>query len=267
MVNSIEDIVELHKNHGLIEDAYIKIHLDEKILNLNLFTMQVNTIQAEKSDLEIWQDRINEEIKKDRQLEKEINEFITIFEYLQKFKIKRGEILKSECPDFIIKRDGKTTGIEITKIYVGYDWLYEKLSNEIAKYKIKKEEIAGYIEYRKATDKVETYKLKHGKFIISPKISPIMNEEYQISIKNKIFEKIRKLLDDYCKCDINIIYANITSPEYLEDITDLDGFVKEIQYYMAHLDADLSDREYKLVLKMNQKWIEINLNEGSYKVI
>jgi hypothetical protein len=81
MVNSIEDIVELHKNHGLIEDAYIKIHLDEKILNLNLFTMQVNTIQAEKSDLEIWQDRINEEIKKDRQLEKEINEFITIFEY------------------------------------------------------------------------------------------------------------------------------------------------------------------------------------------
>lgn len=267
MVNSIEDIVELHKNQGMIEDAYLKIHLDEKILNLNLFTMQVNTIHAEKSDLDIWQERINDEIKKDRQLEKEINEFKTLFEYLNKFKIRHGELKKSECPDFIITKDGKTTGIEITKIYVGYDWLSEKLANEIAKYRIDKDEVAGYIEYKKATDKIETFRLKHGKFIISPKITPKMNEEYQINIKNKIFEKIRKLLDDYCKCDINIIYATITSPEYFEDITDLEGFVKEIQYYMAHLDADLTDREYKLVLKMNQKWIEINLNDGSYKVI
>ena len=229
--------------------------------------MQVNTIHAEKSDLDIWQERINEEIKKNRKLEKEINEFITLFEYLQKFKIRHGEVIKSECPDFIIKRNEKTIGIEITKIYVGDDWLYEKLSNEIAKYRIKKDEIAGYIEYKKASDKIETFKLKHGKFIISPKITPKMNEEDQINIKNKIFEKIRKLLDDYCKCDINIIYANITSPEYLEDITDIDGFIKEIQYYMAHLDANLTDREYKLVLKMNRKWIEINLNEGTYKLI
>ena len=267
MVNSIEDIVELHKNHGRIEDACLKIHLDEKVLNLNLFTMQVNTILAEKSDLDIWQERINDEIKKDRQLEKEINEFKTLFEYLNKFKIRHGELQKSECPDFVITKDGQTTGVEITKIYVGYDWLYEKLSNEIAKYKIKNEEVAGYIEYKKATDKVETVRLKRGKIVISPKISPKMNEEYQVSIKNKIFEKIRKLLDDYCKCDINIIYASITSPEYFGDIADIDEFVKEIQYYMAHLDANLAYREYKLVLKMNQKWIEIRLNDGSYKVI
>lgn len=267
MLNSIEDIVELHKNHGMIEDAYIKLHLDEKILNLNLFTMQVNTIQAEKRDLDIWQERINEEIKKNRKLEKEVNEFVILFEYLHKFKIRHGEVMKSECPDFVIKKDGKTIGIEITKIYVGYDWLYEKLSNEIEKYKISKEEIEGYIEYRKATDKVEVVNSKRGNFEISPKLTPKMNEEYQIDIKNKIFEKIRKQLDDYCKCDINIIYAHITSPEYLEDITDIDAFIKEIQYYIAHLDAKLTDREYKLILRMNQKWIEINFNDWTYSVV
>lgn len=267
MVNSIEDIVELHKNHGMIEDAYVKLHLDEKILNLNLFTMQMNIILAEKNDLDIWQERINEEIKKNRKLEKEVNEFIILFEYLHKFKIKHGELMKSESPDFVIRQDNKTIGIEITKIYVGYDWLYEKLSKEIIKYRISKNEIEGYLEYRKATDKVETVNLKRGKFIISPKLAPKMNEEYQIDIKNKIFEKIRKQIDDYSKCDVNIIYAHITSPEYLEDITDLDAFVKEIQYYIMHLDGKLSEREYKLVLRMNQKWVEINLNDMTYIVI
>ncbi len=268
MVNSIEDIIELHKSSGKIEDAYVKIHLDEKILNLNLFTMQITPIHADREDVEIWQNRINQEIKKDRALEKEINEFIAVFEFLNKMKIRSGEIKKSECPDFIINRNDKTTiGVEVTKIYVGYDWMLEKIANEITKYKFKREDIEGYIEYKKAGDKVETYKVKSGKLIISPKLFPKMNEEYQINIKNKILEKLRKQIDEYCKCDINIVYAYITSPEYFDEITDLDEFSKELQYYMAHLEANLTEEKYKLVLKINQRWIEFDLSEGTYTIV
>ena len=87
------------------------------------------------------------------------------------------------------------------------------------------------------------------------------------SLKNKILEKLRKQIDEYCKCDINIVYAYITSPEYFDEITDLDEFSKELQYYMAHLEADLTEEKYKLVLKINQRWIEFDLSEGTYIVV
>ncbi len=267
MVNSIEDIIELHKSKGLLEDAHIKIHMDEKVIDLNIYTMCVNMVNAQEEDIRIWQERITQEIKKDRQLEKEVNEFVTLFEFFNKFKIRTGEVEKSECPDFILKRNDETIGIEVTKIYVGYDWMLEKISNEIVKYRIKKEDIDGYIEYKKATDKVETYKIKNGRLILSPKLFPKMNEEYHLKIKNKILEKLRKQVDEYNKYDTNMVYANITSPEYFDDVTDLDTFTKELQYYMIHLEADLSQTKYKLVLKINQKWIEIDINEGTYSIV
>ena len=94
-----------------------------------------------------------------------------------------------------------------------------------------------------------------------------MNEEYQIKIKNKLYEKIRKQVDEYKQFDLNIIYADITNPEYFDDITDLDSFSKEVVYYINHLDVNMDFATYKLILKMNSKWIELNLNDGSYKLI
>ena len=105
------------------------------------------------------------------------------------------------------------------------------------------------------------------RIILSPKINPELEEEYNVNIKNKIFEKIRKLLDNYQKYDINVIFAEITSPEYFEDITNLDKFSKEIMYYIEHLEGDLSALEYRLIIKINKKWVEINLKDGTYKTI
>ena len=266
MVNSIDDIIELHRSSGNIEDAYIKIHLDERILNLNVFTMKITSVEASKEDVDIWNERISKELKKNRSLDKEIKEFVNIFELLNKIKVRSGEIIKGECPDFLIKRNGSTIGVEITKIYVGYDWMVEKLENEIQEYRFDNEDIEGYIEYKKASDKIEIHN-DSGSIVLSPKLQESMNEEYEILIKNKLFEKIRKMLDEYAKYDTNIIYASVTSPEYFDDITDLDAFTKELMYYIAHLEGNLENYKYKLIININKKWIEINLNEGNYKII
>ena len=266
MVSSIENIIELHKSSGNIEDAYIKIHIDEKILNLNIFSLKVTAIEADVEDVEIWNDRISQELKRDRELEKEAKEYASVFELLNKLKIKSGFIQKSECPDFMITKNNQTVGIEVTKIYVGYDWMVEKIEADIKEYRLEKNDIEGYIEYKKAGGKVELFD-ENGKILLSPKLLPKMNEEYQIKIKNKLYEKIRKQVDEYKQFDLNIIYADITNPEYFDDITDLDSFSKEVVYYINHLDVNMDLATYKLILKMNSKWIELNLNDGSYKLI
>lgn len=266
MVSSIEDIIELHKSSGNIEDAYMKIHIDEKVLNLNLFSLKVTAIEANVEDVEIWNDRISQELKRDRELEKEAKEYASVFELINKLRIKNGFIEKSECPDFVITRNNQTVGIEVTKIYVGYDWMVEKIEADIKEYRLEKQDIEGYIEYRKAGDKVELFD-ENGKILLSPKLLPKMNEEYQVKIKNKLYEKIRKQVDEYKQFDLNIIYADITNPEYFDDITDLDSFSKEVVFYINHLDVNMDFATYKLILKMNSKWIELNLNDGSYKII
>lgn len=266
MENPIYDVMNSHKSSGEIKDAYIKVHMDDMVLNLNTFTLKMTKVKATQKDIKIWNQMVENELERNKQLQKEINEFNTVFKLLNKFKIRSGKITKTECPDFVLERKGKSIGIEVTKIYVGYDWLVEKLSHDLEEYKLEKENIEGYIEYKKASDKVEIY--NDGKrIILTPKINPELEEEYNIDIKNKIFEKIRKLLDNYKKYDINIIFAEITSPEYFEDITDLDKFSKEIMYYIAHLEENLSLLEYRLIIKINKKWIEINLKNGTYQAI
>lgn len=266
MVNSFEEIVDLHHSSGNIEDAYFKIHIDDKILKLNTFTMNIMPNSSWKEDVKLWQAKIDEEIQKDKKLEKEIKEFRSVFQLLNQYKIRTGIITKSESPDFVLERKRKTIGIEITKIYVGYDWMLEKISNEIRAYRINKEDVGGYIEYKKAEDKVE-FRENGGEIVISPKLFPMMNLEYSVMIKNKIFEKIRKLFDDYQKYDENIIYAEITSPEYFEDISDLDALSKEIFYYIRHLEEVLDEREYHLVIRINSKWINLNLKDGNYQIL
>lgn len=266
MEDPIYSIIETHKSSGEIKDAYIKVYMDEMILNLNTFTLELKKIRATQKDLKIWNGMVFEALERNKKLQKEVNEFKTIFKLLNKFKIRSGILSKSECPDFVLERKNKKIGIEVTKIYVGYDWLVEKLSKDMEEYKLDSANIEGYIEYKKATDKVEVY--NDGKrIILSPKINSELEKEYNANIKNKIFEKIRKLLDNYKKYDINIIFAEITSPEYFDDITDLEYFSKEIMYYIMHLEGDLSILEYRLIIKINKKWIEINLKNGTYKTI
>lgn len=117
MLTSIESIIELHNNKGLIEDAYIDIHFDNKILKLNTYTLKFTNVNADKEEVKMWNNRINYELKKNRNLEKEIKEFRILFEALNKLKIKKGYIKKTERPDFVLDIDNKKIGIETTKIY------------------------------------------------------------------------------------------------------------------------------------------------------
>ena len=110
-------------------------------------------------------------------------------------------------PDFILERNNKKIGIEITKIYVGNDWVAEKLNEDIQAYKFRKNEIDGYIEYKKYKNKIRTYNIRGG-LVIAPMYDEVSMDEYIVEIKNKLFEKIRKLIDDYDKFDKNIIYVN-----------------------------------------------------------
>lgn len=266
MENPIYNILNSHKSSGEIRDAYVRVHMDDMILNLNTFTLKMTKLKASQKDLAIWNGMVDEELERDKRLQKEVNEFVTVFKLLNKFRVRSGVLSKTECPDFVLERKNKRIGIEVTKIYVGYDWLVEKLSKDMEEYKIDGDNVEGYIEYKKASDKIEVYN-DGRRIILSPKINPELEEMYNINIKNKIFEKIRKLLDNYQKYDINIIFAEITSPEYFDDITDLDSFSKEIRYYIMHLEESMSSLEYKLIIKINKKWIEINLKDGTYKTI
>ena len=87
VMNSIDDIIAFHSAEGNIEDGYMNIHLDEKVLKLNTYTLTVTSNNAEKGETKIWNHALNREIRKDRKLTREIKEFRVLFEVLNHLKI------------------------------------------------------------------------------------------------------------------------------------------------------------------------------------
>lgn len=266
MLNSIESIIELHNNKGNIEDAYINIHFDESVIKLNTFTLKFTSNNLKKEELQMWNSRLNYEIKKDRELEKEIKEFRILFEALNKLRIKKGYIEKSERPDFVLEINNKKIGIEITRIYSGNDWIPEKVYEDIKTYNLGKKEVEGYIEYRKYTNKIVTYKIKEN-LVIKPKENILNKEEIKVKLKNKLLEKVRKMFDEYKNYDVNIVLANIVSKEYFEDLENLENFNKELLFYMNHMEVNTNEKEYLLLMKLDKKWIKYNLNNHTYEII
>ena len=199
-------------------------------------------------------------------MQKEIREFVSLFRMFEKLKIKSGHIAKSEMPDFILERNNKKIGIEITRIYVGNDWVAEKLNEDIQAYKLRKNEIEGYIQYRKFQNRIKTYAVRGG-IVIAPMYDEVSVNEYIIEIKNKLFEKIRKLIDDYAKYDENIIYAEIVTPKFFRTDEEIEKLNEEIKFYIAHLDGINDTNEYKLVLCNKDRWTMFNLRNGTYTKI
>ena len=263
MFNSIDDIISLHTSAGNVEDAIKKIHIDNKVLPLNTFTLRVTRGNASKEEVRRWNVTINNEIKKDRSMQKEIREFVSIFRMFEKLKIRSGYVSKSEMPDFLLERNNKKIGIEITRIYVGNDWVAEKLNEDIQAYKLRKNEIEGYIQYRKFQNRIKTYSIRGG-IVIAPAFDEVSVNDYIIEIKNKLFEKIRKLIDDYTKYDENIIYAEIVTPKFFRTDEEIEKLNEEIKFYIAHLDGINDEREYKLILANKDKWTSFNLKDGTY---
>lgn len=266
MLNSIDDVMALHTSAGNIEDAIKKIHIDNKVLPLNTFTLRVTRGNTPKEEVRRWNVTINNEIKKDRSMQKEIREFVSLFRMFEKLKIKSGHIAKSEMPDFVLERNNKKIGIEITRIYVGNDWVAEKLAEDIQAYKLRKNEIEGYIQYKKFQNRIKTYAVRGG-IVIAPTYDEVSVNEYIIEIKNKLFEKIRKLIDDYDKYDENIIYAEIVTPKFFRTDEEIEKLNEEIKFYIAHLDGINDDKEYKLVLSNKDRWTIFNLRNGTYTQI
>jgi len=266
MISSINDIIELHSSEGNIEDAYLKIHLDHKIMMLNQYTLRFRRGNAPKEEIREWNADIYRNVKKDRNLTKEVKEFISLFQYLEKAKIKSGYIQKSETPDFILTRNGKKTGIEITKIYIGNDWVADKLNEEIREFRLRKNELDGYIEYKKYQGRVETYQVRGG-LLILPNTSNISMEDYITELKNKIFIKVRKLADDYQKFETNIIFVELVSSNFFKENFDIAKMSEELNYYVNYIEADFHHVIAKVVMKMGNVFIEYNLSEKNYQII
>lgn len=266
MINSTNDILELHENNGDIESAYIKIHVDNKVMMLNKYTLRIRRGNAPKEEIKEWNLDIYSHVKRDRNLTKEIKEFISLFQYLEKARIKSGHIEKSETPDFVLTRNGKKTGIEITKIYIGNDWVADRLNEEIKEFRLRKSELEGYIEYKKYNERVTTYKVRGG-LLIAPNTSKITAEDYISEFKNKIFTKVRKLTDDYMKFEDNIIYVEVVSSDFFKEKFDKQKMCEELNYYTNYIEADFSNSSAKVILKIGNEFVEYNLNERNYKIL
>lgn len=265
MISSIEDIVDLHASCGNIEDTYLRLHFDNKVMLLNKYTLRVRRGNATKAEIRDWNFDIYRCVKRDRALTKEIKEFISLFEYLEKARIKSGYIEKSETPDFIITRNGEKTGIEITKIYIGNDWVVDKLNEEIKEFRLRKNELDGYMMYKKYNEKVSTYKLREG-LIILPNTKDITIDDYMVELKNKIFTKVRKLSDEYKRFENNIIFVDVVSSDILRNKFDKNEMCRELNFFVSHIESDFARSNVKVVMKLGSEFIEYNLSRGDYNV-
>lgn len=266
MISSTNDIIELHQSEGKIEDMYIKIHLDNKVMMLNKYTLRVRRGNVPREEIKEWNIDIYRHIKRNRNLTKEVKEFVSLFSYLEKARIKSGYIEKSETPDFILTRNGEKTGIEITKIYIGNDWVADKLNEEVKEYRLRKNELEGYITYKKYQGRVKTYKVRGG-LVIMPNTSNIAIEDYIAELKNKIFVKVRKLADDYSKFQHNIIFVEVISSKAFRQNFDKAKMSEELNYYVNYIEADFSHMDVRVILKIDQEFVEYYLSNKNYKVL
>lgn len=265
MIDSVEDIVELHASFGYIEDAYIRLHLDNKIMMLNKYTLRVRRGNAPKNEIKDWNLDIYTIVKRNRDLTREVKEFMSLFEFFERAKIKSGYIEKSETPDFILTRNGKKTGIEITKIYIGNDWVADKLTEEIRAFRLRKNDLEGYIEYKKYNDRVTTYKVRGGLAIL-PNTEDITVRDYIVELKNKIFTKVRKLTDDYNKFENNIIFVDVVSSDFFKHEFNKEEMCNELNYFVTCIEGDFSKISAKVVLKLGKEFVEFDLSKRCYKI-
>ena len=153
-----------------------------------------------------------------------------------------------------------------TKIYSGNDWASEKLYEDIRAYNLNKEDTLGYIEYKKYNNKIYTYTLKEN-LVIKPLNKKEDESVLKVKLKNKLLEKIRKMFDEYTQYDINVILANIVSPQYFDSINDIEKFNDEITFYINHLEVNSLDKEYLLLMKAEKKWIKFDLKKHTCDIL
>ena len=124
----------------------------------------------------------------------------------------------------------------------------------------------GYIEYKKLTNKIITYKIKEN-LVIKPLNKKEDTINFEIKLKNKILEKVRKMFDEYVNYDTNIILANVVSPKYFEDINNIEKFNQELTFYINHLEVNTLNKEYILLMKLDNKWLKFDLKNHTCEIV
>ena len=86
-------------------------------------------------------------------------------------------------------------------------------------------------------------------------------------MKNKLLEKVRKMFDEYKNYDTNIVLANLVSPKYFEDANNIEKFNQELTFYINHLEANVIEKEYLLLIKLNNKWLKFDLKSHTCDIL
>ena len=261
-----DEIISCHKSKGMIEESMGVTIIDNNLVKFNKYTLRISKIKASDVDINYYNATIVKKVKRDSTFFKEIREFNQLFRFFEKLGIRRGYIKKIETPDFEFSKDGITYGIEVTRIYTGNDWVAEKVQNDIVAYKLNGKTFKEYIKKSHYADRVK----QHYKNNDVVNVSAIKYEEFSdaevVQIKNKIFEKIRKQLDDYKKFDFNYIFADIVYSGYKE-FNSYDDLNNEINYFVSHLDVNFGSIDFHLILKVGNSFVDFDLKEGTYKKI
>ena len=261
----IKKMIQEHRNSGKIENANKKVRIGWHFFKLNVFTLKLSNIGKKKLNIQHKNAQLVKKIRKDQQLYKEVREFRLMFRFFKRLKIEKGEIRKSEMPDFVLTQNGKTCGIEVTRIYTGNDWIAEKLHQDIEMYRLKDKRLEQYIGQRKYIGKIRTYQTKKGIVVQAIKDKTYRDEEVA-EVKNKLFEKIRKMMDDYTKHDFNYIFAEIVFTAY-ENEKFSEKLNQEIQFFISHLDVIFGESEFHLLLKIGNLYKDFDLKRGTYHVL
>ena len=261
----IQEIIACHKSKGMIEQNAGVTIIDNNLVKFNKFTLKISKIKASDLDINYYNANITKELKKDSNFYKEIREFNQLFKFFEKMNIRNGYIRKIETPDFEFSKDGVTYGIEVTRIYTSNDWVAENIHTDIVAYKLNDKSFKDYMNKSKYAMRVKTILTNAGKIKVEPYKDKKFSDAEVAQIKNKLFEKIRKQFDDYQKFDCNYIFAEIVYTGY-KDFESYDKLNDEINYFVNHLDLSFGEKEFHLILKNGNNFIDFDLCEGHYFV-
>ncbi len=262
---NFKEIVSSHRSKGYIDECDAITIIDDNLVKYNKYTLKLSSIKSSSIQIGYYNAQLSKYLKTQTSIYKEIREFNQVFRFLNKMNIRTGYIKKTETPDFELFKMGKSYGIEVTKIYCGNDWVAEKIHNDITAYRLTEDKFKDYLSTSKYSHRIKSY-IKNNKIKVEALKETEFKEEETIQIKNKIFEKIRKQLDDYQKFDYNYIFAEIVYTGYkeahmYETIND------EIKYFVSHLDANFGNSEFHLILKNGNRFVDFNIKDGTFKDI
>lgn len=260
--NEIKDIIATHKEKGNIEDFDAVTIIEGNLVKLNKYTLRLSKIKNSSIKVGHYNAILMNYLKMHTNLFKEIREFIQLFKFFEKMNINKGYIKKTETPDFELYKDGLSYGIEVTRLYTGNDWVAEKIHNDISAYKLSSDTFKDYIAKSKYSSRIRSY-FFDGKVKVSAKKNAEFEAEEIVFIKNKIFDKIRKLMDDYQKFDINYIFAEIVYSGYKE-ISSYEDLNNELKFFVSHLDVNFGKNEVHLVLKNGNVFVDFDIKNGTF---